>query len=344
MLDGGDDNLRLLKWDIVDGTVNVVTGRQVGSGWETAGGSGDNFMRKLFTPAQEHAVVTAGFACNVEAYAGATLSRGRMCTWLADGALTTHVGFGIDNNGRLSFYRGPFGTGTLLGITSVVLQIGVWHYVECRVVLSDTIGEVQCWVDGILEINATGIDTKNAGTDLVFDAWQFHWDQSSLHEPNYDDFYLTNGAGAAPYNGRLGDIVIETILPVGNGATNNFVGSDGNSVDNYLLVDEVTPDGDTTYAQSAANGDIDLYAFQDLALPGLAIRGVQATADAKHLGVADNARLVTRIGGANFNGADLPVAAGYSDLVEIWDVSPATGVHWTIAEINAAEFGLEDRA
>ena len=42
-------------------------------------------------------------------------------------------------------------------------------------------------------------------------------------------------------------------LPVnGNGYSSQFVGSDSDSVDNYALLSEVTPDDDATYVQSAA--------------------------------------------------------------------------------------------
>ena len=75
----------------------------------------------------------------------------------------------------------------------------------------------------------------------------------------FDDVYLMAGTG----DEFLGDCTVATLLPTGNGFVNQFVGSDGNSTDNYLLVDEQPPSS-TDYVGSATTGQQDLYTLTNL--------------------------------------------------------------------------------
>lgn len=64
----------------------------------------------------------------------------------------------------------------------------------------------------------------------------------------------------------------------GNGTSSGCFGSDGTSVDNYLLVDDPTSDADTTYVQSDATLDIDLYVCDDSPVPAGNALAVQSLA------------------------------------------------------------------
>ena len=116
------------------------------------------------------------------------------------------------------------------------------------------------------------MDTKNAGTKTVFDSVPVdRFDQHrSANAAIYDDFYLMTGSGDTP----LGDIVIETLYPNGNGNANQFVGSDGDSTNNYLLVNETGAPVTSSYVADSTSGHQDMYALTDLVTSAGTVLGV----------------------------------------------------------------------
>jgi hypothetical protein len=56
-----------------------------------------------------------------------------------------------------------------------------------------------------------------------------------------------------------------------------------------------------------------------------------------------NINFMTRIGSTDYNGADLPLNVVQTRTGQMWQTSPATSTAWTIAELNAAAFGVRSR-
>jgi hypothetical protein len=132
------------------------------------------------------------------------------------------------------------------------------------------------------------------------------------------------------------------LYPSGNGNTSNWVGSDGNSTDNYLMVDETSPDSDTTYVESGTSTNKDTYAFGDISHTPTSIYGVQVTTYAK----ADDAGarligVVTRSAAADYNASVThALGASYAHHPTVLETDPATAAAWTKTNLNAAEFGV----
>ena len=75
---------------------------------------------------------------------------------------------------------------------------GVWHTLEMQVIISETDGEARLWLDGNLEIEATGRNTSSLGIDRW--AAGIYW-ASPQTEPNtiyIDDGHLRLGLGSEP--------------------------------------------------------------------------------------------------------------------------------------------------
>lgn len=53
----------------------------------------------------------------------------------------------------------------------------------------------------------------------------------------------------------------------GDGQVSQWTGSDGNSTDNYQLVDDATPDGDTTFVKATSAGLVDQYMHAGVTIP-----------------------------------------------------------------------------
>lgn len=165
------------------------------------------------------------------------------------------------------------------------------------------------------------------GADAMVAAWvDFYW-----IDP-------TDAVGAVDF---LGDRRVNTVYPDGNGNSSQFTGSDGNSTNNYLLVDEATPNDDTDYVESGTVGHIDLYSFGDVAV-ATSIDCVQTVARVKKTDAgARTAKTMTRIAGTNYEGPEFAPDSTYSYALPIQEVSPATGIAWTLSELNGSEFGLK---
>jgi hypothetical protein len=283
-------------------------------------------------PAEEHATFIVGAAFN---WGGQNT---RIFNFQSDAGATVHTTLRILPSGQVQVQRGD---GTVLATSSFAQPMtpNTWHYVEFKATLHDTTGSVYVRVDEVQVIAATGLDTKNGGTKTVYDHVFVNTDQACY----WTDVYVCNGAGTVNSD-FLGDIIVETLLPSGNGNSSVLVGSDGNSVNNYALVNEATPDS-TTYVGSATTGDKDTYVFADLAHTSGAILGVVVSSyAAKSDAGARTGREVVRSAGTDYPSAtDQALSTTYAAYKEVHEVNPATAAAWNIAAVNAAEFGFEAR-
>jgi hypothetical protein len=142
--------------------------------------------------------------------------------------------------------------GTVAVATSIESELGwaSWNYVE--VVVTFATG-VKVYVNERLVINYVGAIGFPLG-QMAFGNPYF----SGFVEASFDDFYVTDSVGPAPYNDRLGDTHCINVIPANNGALSQWVNSAGTSVNNYSYVDEIPPNV-ADYVTSATIGDKDLY-------------------------------------------------------------------------------------
>lgn len=326
------------KWATVGSAGTARTGVR---SMQIAGGT--QALQTLLGASDEHATLIVGFAWRTNAWlsAGLRLPIMRFCS---DSNGTIHGTLAIDNAGNLYVTRGTE-TGTTLGTAATgMVATGAWYHLEVKFVLSDTVGVWEVRVDGVSVISLSGLDTKNGGTKTVVDAVRFI--STGAATVNFDDVYIANGAGVADNDIGFGDLKVYTYYPNGNGSTNQGVGSDGNSTDNYLLVDEPGDRNTTDYVEIATNDDLDLYAYQDITGDQAtgSIRGVCVNTSAMRTGSTGKSfASVARSGGANYAGPDKALTTQYQHFGRLLDKNPNTGAAWTISEFNAAEFGWKAR-
>lgn len=295
--------------------------------------------------ADQDDVVTVGAA--FRSSAGTAVSQ--LFYFQGDGATTTHVTVYIADGATagmavLRVYRGT-SAGTLLGTSSEFARpsSGTYFFVEAKVKLHDSTGTVDITYAGNNVLALTGQDTKNAGTAAVFDTIAAQSNTTAINA--LDDFYITNEQGSAN-TGFLGVIKVETIRPTGNGNSSVGVGSDGNSTDNYLLVDDVTTSAD--YVDFAATGDKDTYVFGDIStgVPYLGgatvVKGVMVCAYAQKTDAASRSLItVARLSATEADSAAMALNNGSPKLLgHIYETKPGGGT-WTLTDANNAEFGVK---
>lgn len=246
-------------------------------------------------------------------------------------------------NSVLELYRGA----TLLATTASAYNFQVWNHFGVEVKIDDTAGYFRLYLNGAETpvIDFTG-DTRNGGADALVRALRFGQGIGPMFQRT-DDFYLMNAVGGAPT--VQGDVKILTSRPVGNGAANQWVGNDGNSTDNYLLVDD---DSTTTdYVQSPTAGNKDLYAMADLPAPpagsALEVLAVQVSAYAAKTdaGTAKDLIGVFRsAGGTEVEGLIAPsasITASHQLFRGPIRTTDADGNPWTKATFDATQAGVK---
>jgi len=260
---------------------------------------------------------------------------------------TCQVGYVITSLGEIVVYRGntTIASATELGrtATGVIVAAGTggtgadYKMVEIEVVFATgATGSVVVRVADATVLTLSSVQTAasaNAYANrLHFKARGLSW--------QCDDIYLNDDTGAAPENTFFGEsFVVESCIPTGNGNSSQWVGSDGNSTDNYLLVDD-NGNNDTDYVKSGTLNDIDTYGLGNLTNATGTIIGVKHYLIARKDDVATRTIASTiRTNATNYVGANKTMAGSYGTHVETRLINPDTSSRFTIAEVNALEAG-----
>jgi hypothetical protein len=272
--------------------------------------------------------------------AGTLAASKTLLSFYGDSAATQHISVVLSASGHLEARLGS-ATGTVLSTGVATLSAGVWYYLEVRVVISDTVGVVQCRLNGSTspDINFSG-DTKNAGTSSTIDAVAFSGAAGGAATDYFCDWYIANTSGSLN-NTWLGDVVVRTVVPTGDGTYSQLTGSDSDQVNNWALVDELPPSA-TDYAGGSTVGLKDSYALADLPASVVTVCAVQVCASLLKADAGlGSAKILTRSGSTDYTPNTYSLSTTMAEFTELKETDPATAVAWTPAGVNALEVGME---
>lgn len=251
---------------------------------------------------------------------------------------TVQLSLGNNSSGQFRVSRGTQWGGTQLGISSgTTLTVGAYAYVELLATLHASAGAVEVRINGVAVLTLSGVNTAASGTA---------WDAVALGDPaasrscpgDWDDLYVMDGSGAAPWNTFLGDCRVDVCRPTGAGATTGWTPSTGA---NWQCVDDAAPNDDTDYAEATAAGAVDTFVTED-APAGGSIIGIQHTLSLRKTDAGTcTVAAVVRHSGADYVSADLAPGTTYAYGLVVQQTNPGTGVAWTAAGFNACEFGYK---
>ena len=325
----GFDNYTTLSqkgWSL-PGSIQAGEGRNSTQGFREAfGGSGDEGGRVLTTPSD---TVILGFAYKTPAY-GKVL-------WNFYGGSTMHVNFGLNASG---FPYSTRGGSTIIGLYETAYGINTYRYIEFKLYCHASAGSIEMRIDNEPVIVESGIDTRFGTGDTNITQVTFTHGFSDVSTANMDDFYLCDGTGSE-HNTFLGDVSVQTLYPNGNGNSSQLTGSDGNSTDNYLLVDEAGAPSTADYVESSTVGQKDTYAFGNLtATTGTVYAVRQSSYAAKTDAGVRSIYNVARLSTTEEDSDEHFLGTGYAFHSDIWTEKPGGG-SWTISDVNSAEFGVK---
>jgi len=244
----------------------------------------------------------------------------------------------LNPEGTLSIRRGG---STVLATSTNALLTNTWYFIEWKTKIHGTTGYSYVKVNGVEWVAYASGDTNmtaNAYANVV----KFNPIQGGV-SPRFCDIYICDGTGSAN-NDFLGDCKVECILPSGAGSYTQWTPSTGS---NCACVDDNPANGDTDYVSAVPAGKSesnpwDSYAFGNLLSASGTIKGVQTSIYARKDDAGSRSiKRIYRRALTDDLGATVSLADNYAFLLEIMETDPIAAGAWTVANVNAAEFGVK---
>ncbi len=230
----------------------------------------------------------------------------------------------------------------LRGSTVVATSVGTlpknaWAWCSVKVVVNGTTGVAELYVNGTSFVTFAG-DTAESANNY---ANKFQIGSGASNVNLYYDNFVIAWDEAAPLNDHVSEGRVYFGVPASDGDTTSFAPSTGS--DNYAVVDEIPPNGDTDYNSSATPGAKDLFGMT-------AFTGISAAVLAVQLGTygkkTDTGVRVLRhkmkVGGTEYVfGADFAPTVGYAFWLNTLTADPSTASAWGVTNIENAQWGYE---
>lgn len=340
--------------DWAPSTTNPRTGthslHSSGGGTAASISSSAVFRRPLLTP---HTFVKVGYGFWIDRYPSSeTGDLGAdavvMCSHLVpDGRGNVTLTMGTDGSIAAWDYwawdQGLFfHYGNLLGRSNPgVVHIQAWNHFESACFVDSANGTVEVRIDGVtvLSLASFNSDYFNGGgvTQVLISVGGLN----SVAQFDIDDLVVSDDVGQnADF---LGDMQVFTDFPDADAATQDWIPSAGAVA--YAMVDEPSPDGDTTYIEAVHAGDIAGLTFPGLPSNLTEVAAVGFFHRSKKLGPGGSTILQTVVSGASSApGYDGPVTTVYAGYLDVFETDPATGAPWLRAAVAAAELDVERTA
>ena len=246
----------------------------------------------------------------------------------------TQCGLSVDGAGKLYTHRNSTGSATVLQTSTLSYPANEWHYIEGKVVFSDT-GLFQVKVDEVEWIDTTTGDTtitanNSAGAIRVFGIYG----STSSTTQYIDDLYIHDSA----YQGDVRVIYRAPDGPSADGAGHTLWTPSTGA--NWQCVDEAAPDT-ADYVSTATTSNVDTYTMTDLTQTTGTILAVVGNYFAQKTDAgARTISMTTRLAGTDLDSTAQAVASSWGYLQFIQEAKPGGGA-WTLQNTKDAEMGMK---
>ncbi len=249
-------------------------------------------------------------------------------------------------DGSIQAWKGPNGIlGTQLGATpSGLMSTLHYDHIGLEFLVDATVGYMRVYVNGELEFDSGLVNTVGFVGDHQWD--EIYWTPIGY----IDDLYwgdTTQPEPAVPDNAFLGVCHVDDQLALtdavgGGGAIRGWTCSTG--TDHGALVDENPPDDGATYVYADTPGQQELFKFPPLTVGVGTVYGVMQMPNMAKVDVGGRtvAPLLRSSDGTLTTDTAQALSTSYKYYPPVpLTVDPATGDPFTIASVNAAQFGVE---
>ncbi len=278
--------------------------------------------------------IRTGFAVRMDVDPGAV--DGQYCVLRSAGANLVEVKLEADSDDLQLMVAGVQKDIT----TDSPVVIDTWLHLGIDCKIDNAAGWVYVYLNGIEILSFDG----NTGTDDIesvrYGSPDIQFSGTSYHY--FDDCYIddTTGEGAAAVCPLL---KFEWIYPNATGNYDQWVGSDGNNVNNYLLVDE-RPPSTADYVEEDTVDQFDSYGMINYALGGgeevLAVIPIVYT---QRYGAAEELAIGTRYDATDVIGSDQDPGFGAWRYISERQTTKPGGGAWTQAALDGVEVVIKSR-
>lgn len=249
--DAASDDLSANWWGYTGVTITELASDANGRRCYATGSPGTLAMKAYTTEASE-------FVIGMRLWVNDITSK-RCFAGLASAGYEAYGQIVMDDNGDICFVRDYRGDADISrqSTATVKAPLQSWFYLEVRVLVHDSAGEVEWWIDGSAAGSDTGLDTKFTSTQQAGLIYSVMLDTASVDwNPNdrIADIYAL--AGSTP----LGVCEVWYQAADSAGADADFTPSAGLNHEN---VDDIGNDGDATYNVSSTLADRDSFLHSD---------------------------------------------------------------------------------
>ena len=244
-------------------------------------------------------------------------------TYMSDGSIALRDG---DNNG------------TIIAQSDPVMTAQTWNHIEVKMVIDPVVGEIEVRVNGEPIIEATDLDLGSTGVaGITFNRFVSNPANTSAF---YIDDVVTWDITGAIANDFIGPCRVETLFPSADTAVDDW--SVTGAADGYQAIDEVPPDGDTSYISADTAAMVSEFELDNLLPETDTVIGVYAVTMAK-LDSAGSGNLQTSLvsGGDVAAGDDNALTTAYTYRGDVFMTDPDTTDQWTKAAVNAMLLRVE---
>jgi hypothetical protein len=257
------------------------------------------------------------------------------------GCVNEIVSIRWNNSGAFMIY--VLGVLKITGATA--FSNNTWYRVELHVKIDPINGLVEFRLDGVLD----GTWWGNTGSGTILDHLRIYagGGGAGLQNSFYVDDIAINDTAGLFDNSWIGDGHVIALVPNANGDANQWTGSDGDTTNNYQLIDEAPSNSDTDFIVDSTSGHKDLYGIPDMSawVPGQQatrvwgeVRARSESADGTSLQVG----IKTGDGTEDFTQTTTPIAEFYMPVKsKEYVVNPHTGIEWTAVDIAALQVGVK---
>lgn len=259
---------------------------------------------------------------------------------LFDTMSNVQMGLLLNNDLTVSIFRGTHAN--VLGTSVATIPTNAYAYFELKWKIDNSItsGDVVLYMDGVAILTLASTSDTQATSNAYATHVQFHGPTPTLtggvnSTIFIDDIYMTDDTTP------LGNVRIQTLNPNANGNSSQFVGSDGNSTNNFQLVDETAYNA-SDYVESSTLNNKDTYGYSDTlaatnSILAVAINMVALRTDTDPRSIAP----VIRHSGTDYDGSNITLGSSATHHQQIHETNPGTSSGWTKSDVDGAEFGVK---
>lgn len=277
----------------------------------------------------------------VNSYVNSDVSRGQSIFHLLSAAGVGIIYLNMLSSGQLQVRAGSVIGSSLADSGTNLLSQDVAYHIEMKVGLHASTGTIEVRVNGVVWINATGLNTLQSQTVGQVGLGAGNYASGQSVDMYWDNFYIWDGTGSVN-NDFVGECVVETLFPNADTADADWTKSSGS--DGYNLINDV-PANISNYIEAANVGDESIFECTNLSTTAYSIKGVMAAVNAQKT-TAGASTIEIGVETNNVQSMSAGQALTQGSLTyrnHVVQLNPDTGVAWTPSEVNAIQV-VVDRA